>query len=135
MSGAYLATHAAQRRQEKEHKEEEYMTHYRAEGLEEGWEFKIVRSANSAFRNSETLAAVLDLENLGGWELVEKFDDSRLRFRRLATAHRDDAIRPAGYDSYRTRYGMSEGTLAMRIVLIIFALSLGGVAIAIYFGA
>jgi len=128
MSGAHAAIHAAQERR-KQQQEEEEMTHYRKDELEQGWEFKIVRSVSNAFRNPQTLANVLENEAIGGWELVEKFDDGRLRFKRPAASRRKDAMLPAGYDPYRTRYGISEAALALWIVTIIMGLT--GILVAV----
>lgn len=111
------------------------MTRYNREELEGDWEFKILRSATNAFRNPNTLAAALETEAIGGWQLVEKFDDGRLRLKRPASAQRNDATLPAGYDPYRTRYGMGEGSLALVIMAAIFLVIGIGVAVAVFFGA
>ena len=79
--------------------EEEEMTPYRDKDLAEGWEFKIVRGA---FRKPEQLRAVLEEEKQGGWTLVEKFDDSRIRLKRPAGAKRVEGDFAEGYDPYRT---------------------------------
>lgn len=63
---------------------------------------------------------VLEVESLGGWELVEKFDDGRLRLKRPVAARRNDATLPKGYNPYQTRYGMGEGGLALWVMLGIF---------------
>jgi 1,4-alpha-glucan branching enzyme len=51
-----------------------------------------------------------------GWELLEKLDDGRVRFKRPVSARRRDGMLPRGVDPYRTRYGMSEGLLAFWII-------------------
>ena len=61
--------------------EEEEMTPYSAKDLDEGWEFKILRSNFGAFRRPEKLQAFLEEEKRGGWTLVEKFDDQRVRLK------------------------------------------------------
>ena len=119
--GAHAAAHAAAEAKRRRNLEEEVMTGYSAEQLNEGWEFKIVRSATSAFRKPEVLMRVLERESLGGWELVEKFDDGRLRLKRPVAARRNDATLPRGYNAYRTRYGVGEGGLAAWITLGILA--------------
>ncbi len=48
------------------------MTGYTPEELASGSEFKILRSATSAFRRPEFLRQVLDEEKEAGWTLVEK---------------------------------------------------------------
>ena len=68
------------------------MTPYNTQDLAEGWEFKILRSNFREFRNQEKLRAVLDEEKRGGWTLVEKFDDQRIRLKRPAV-NQDDAGR------------------------------------------
>ena len=72
-AGAAAAAAAA----EMQRQEEEEMTPYSAKDLDDGWEFKILRSNFAAFRNQEKLRAVLEEEKRGGWILVEKFDDQR----------------------------------------------------------
>jgi hypothetical protein len=54
--------------------------------------------------------------------LVEKFDDGRLRFKRPTAARSKDQGRSRGYDPYRTRYGMSEGAMAVWFMIGFFAL-------------
>ena len=95
------------------------MTPYRDSDLEKGWEFKIMRSATGAFKNPRVLRATVQQESLGGWDLVEKFDDERLRFRRPMAARNNDVNLPRGYDPYRTRVGISEGALVFYILLAI----------------
>lgn len=86
-----MAVAAAAERRRKRNREEEQMTASRREDLEQGWEFKILRSASGAFRNPQTLASALAEETRGGWELLEKFDNERLRLRRLMAARDQDA--------------------------------------------
>jgi hypothetical protein len=126
---AAIAAHAAREEERKKDEEEEELTTYRKEELEQGWEFKILRSALSEFRNPQVFARAVETERMGGWELVEKFDDERVRFRRPIAARANDAMLPAGYDPYRTRHGMGEGLLAFWVIFAIFgvvALIFGG---------
>ena len=58
-------------------------------------------------------------EARSGWELVEKFDDSRLRFKRPTAARNIPS--PAGIDPYRSTYGMSQGKLNAIILVVLFA--------------
>jgi hypothetical protein len=118
---AHVAIHAAAEAKRKQHEEEEELSTYRKEDLEQGWEYKILRSALSEFGKPEVFARAVETERLGGWELVEKFDDERVRFRRLIAARTKDSMLPAGYDPYRTRHGISEGMLALWVILAIFA--------------
>ncbi|MBN2499402.1 MAG: hypothetical protein JXB38_01465 [Anaerolineales bacterium] len=95
------------------------MTRYNRSELEQDWEFKIVRSATGAFKKSEVLQTVIQQEGMSGWRMVEKFDDSRVRFKRPVEAAKDDFKLPPGIDPYRTSYGVSEGALGATIGLSI----------------
>ncbi len=99
------------------------MTGYTPQELAEAWEFKILRSATSAFKAPAFLRSILDEERRAGWTLVEKFDDGRIRLKRPASARAND---PAlGSDAYRTHVGMSE----TKFGLCIAAGILGGVTL------
>ena len=115
MSGAHVAVHAAQEKKKRQQEEEE-MTRYSDRELTEDFEFKIVRSSTGAFKKRETVEQVMSEEALAGWKMVEKFDDNRLRFKRSASAKRNDYNLPPGIDPYRTSYGMTEFGLAMTIL-------------------
>ncbi|MBN2044713.1 MAG: hypothetical protein JW757_06825 [Anaerolineales bacterium] len=114
MSGAHAAAHAAQEKKKREQEEEE-MTRYTGDELSEDFEFKIVRSATGAFSKREKVEQVISEEAAAGWKFVEKFDDNRMRFKRPASARRNDFSLPPGVDPYRTTYGLSEGGLAFTI--------------------
>lgn len=109
---------AARRHQE----EEEKMTTYNKEDLE-GWEFKIVRSNIGRFRNYKRVQEVCAEEAKAGWELVEKFDDNRIRFKRRIEKRSNDQF--LNIDPYRTTVGFKDGALAGIILLAV------GVAIAV----
>jgi hypothetical protein len=102
--------------------EEERMATYTREELEEDWEFKIVRANSPAFRKSEVLQKLLQEEAVAGWTMVEKFDDSRVRFKRPRSAREQDAYLPEGVDPYRTSYGAAAflyGVLIVGVLLLI----------------
>ena len=101
-SGAAAAAAAALRR--KMEKEEQEMTSYKNEDLE-GWEFKIVRSAAGKFKLPEVVRQLCDEEARAGWEMLEKFDDHRIRFKRLIENRADDVH--LDFDPYRSYYGIS----------------------------
>lgn len=102
--GIISAAHAAQEQRKKELEEEE-MTNYTNSDLEKDWEFKIVRSSSGAFRNPGTFQVLLEEESIAGWELVEKLDDQRVRFKRRRGLRRKDETLPPGLDPYRTQFG------------------------------
>lgn len=118
-AAASAAAVAAARRAEMLRKEEEDMTKYSGEDIE-GWEFKIVRSATEKFKNYDEVKKVCDQEAQAGWEMVEKFDNGRIRFKRKIENRAGDAHRSV--DPYRTNVGMSPGTLAAVIVGVVFGI-------------
>jgi hypothetical protein len=99
------AASAARHRQMLLEKEEEEMTQYTQDDLDHDWEFKIVRSNTDVFRKREVLDRLLEEEARAGWIMLEKLDDSRIRFKRPRRARAQDAYLPPGVDPYRTHYG------------------------------
>jgi hypothetical protein len=118
MNPAIHAAIAAKKRQQEE--EEQRMTQYNAEDLN-GWEFKIVRSAFGRFNNEEVIRRLMEEEARNGWELVEKFDAYRIRFKRRVEKR---ALHSGGgVDPYRTSYGTNQAILPL--VAVVVALALG----------
>jgi hypothetical protein len=114
-AGAAAAAAAAERQRQQE---EEEMTSYSAADLAQDWEFKILRSSTAAFKKPEVLRAILDEEAQAGWMLVEKFDNSRIRLKRPASARALDG--KLEFDAYRTTVGISEARLAFAILGAVF---------------
>ena len=128
MYGSHAAIHAAtEKRRKMEADEEEVMTQYSRDDLEKDWEFKIVRSTFGAFRNPRSLNSLLEDEALAGWEMVEKFDDNRVRFKRPRSARANDGMLPSNYDPYRTQFGAfgPRGTLVAGVIVALVLLLLG----------
>lgn len=116
-----------------EGQEEEAMTEYTHDDLREDWEFKIVRSDSGAFRNPGVLNQLVEEEARAGWVLLEKFDDSRVRFKRSRSARSRDAFLPSDVDPYRTRYGAPVTRQALVVAVVLGGLlALGGVAAFLY---
>ena len=106
MGGAIAATAAAaKKRRQMLQAEEEDMAQYTQDDLNGDWEFKIVRSDTAAFRKREVLDKLIEEEAQAGWVMVEKFDDTRVRFKRPRSARARDPFLPDGVDPYRTQYG------------------------------
>ena len=99
------------------------MTGYRTDELAQDYEFKILRSATGAFRRPERLQQILDEEARCGWTLVEKFDNSRVRLKRPASARERDG--KLGLDPYRTYVGPSPNVIALTIAATIGGVLLG----------
>ena len=104
------------------------MTAYDARDLD-GWEFKILRSTTGKFKDPAALRGFLDEEAQHGWELVEKFDDNRVRLKRRVEARERD--RGAAIDPYRTWVGVSPNQLALLILGIVVGLLLLGILVAV----
>lgn len=81
------------------------------------YEYKFLRSQFGIFKKPEKFRAALAEEARCGWELVEKFDDSRVRLRRPVSCRAQDA--DSGQDPYRTRVGAGEGAMVAWIVLAV----------------
>lgn len=115
--GVSGAAAAARRRREQEEEEEMTLLNTDPSGAVE---YKIIRSATGAFKDPANFRAALDEEARAGWELVEKLDNSRARLRRSTECRNGDA--GLGQDPYRTQVGISEGALAIGIVVGVFLL-------------
>ena len=111
MIGVTAAT--AKHRQTLFTEEEEGMAKYTQDDLSGDWEFKIVRSDSGAFRKPAVLSKLTEEEAQAGWEMLEKFDDSRIRFKRPRSARAKDPYRADGVDPYRTRYGVATTRYAL----------------------
>lgn len=116
-AGAAAAV-AAARKKRRIQEEEERLTSYNKEDLE-GWEFKIVRANTRKFRTTEAVRQLCAEEAKAGWEMIEKFDDYRIRFKRPVSRRNQDSH--AEIDPYRTLIGISEGATAALIVGILLA--------------
>jgi hypothetical protein len=117
-AGAVAASAAAAARMRRERQEEEELTPYTHKDLAEDWEFKILRSVTGKFRDAAWLQTVLDEEARAGWQLVEKFDDARVRLKRPASARARDST--LGFDAYRTSVGISQARYTIVILLLVF---------------
>ena len=114
------ATSAARHRQILLEREEEEMTTYTQDDLSNDWEFKIVRSSTAAFRKPKELNKLIEEEAGAGWIMLEKLDDSRIRFKRPRRARAQDGYLPDGVDPYRTHYG-SPTRYTMTVLLMVGA--------------
>lgn len=104
-------------------REEEEMTHYTTEELENDWEFKIVRSYGmNTFRKPENLRRLIEEEALAGWVMVEKFDDTRVRFKRPMSARKKDYLLEPDIDPYRSIFGMSAERMGILIAVSVILL-------------
>lgn len=131
--GALAAAHAARKRRLREQQdriEEEQMTNYSVDDLENKWEFKIVRSESGAFRRPDVFQQMMQEEASAGWEMVEKLDDRRVRFKRRKEDRRKDVTLPPGTDPYRTQFDRGASrSLVLVVVGLVSVLVLGAGAL------
>ncbi len=123
-AGAAAAAAAARAARLKREQEEEDMTRYSNDDLE-GWEFKIVRANTRRFKDYREVQRVCQDEAKVGWEMVEKFDDSRIRFKRRIEHRANDHLLDG--DPYRTQVGIGQGAIVALVLVIIGVLA--GVAV------
>jgi len=123
-SGGVIAAAAAEERRRALLAEEEMMT-YSQDDLAKDWEFKIVRSDSGAFRNPQVLNRLIEEEAQAGWTMLEKLDDSRIRFKRPHSERAKDAYLPEGVDPYRTHYGVPSARYAVLVGVLVGLLALG----------
>ncbi len=116
--GAAAAAAVAAAYKRKLDEEEERLTPYTKEDLTQGWEYKIVRS-NTAI-SGERFSRLCEEESQNGWELVEKFDNNRIRFKRSIASRANDHM--ASIDPYRTRIGLSEGAFVGVVLGVVLAI-------------
>jgi hypothetical protein len=120
------ASHVAAARIAQQRKEEEEMAKYSSDDLE-GWEFKIVRSGSGKFRNQEAIHKLCQEEARAGWEMLEKFDDYRIRFKRRTSMRGASGYQ--GIDPYRTYIGMNPNYVGP-VVVLVMAIIIAGIVIA-----
>ena len=130
---SHAAIHAAQQAAEKARREEENQTGYSGIDIEK-YEFKILRSSSSAFKKPQKLMQALEEEALSGWDLVEKFDDQRLRLMRKKSKREDDLMLSPGVNPYRTNFGISSDKVGALIAGSIIVVVLLFVLIAVMSG-
>jgi hypothetical protein len=110
--------------------EEEIMTAYKKDDLE-GWEFKIMRSYSGKFKDNKFVQQLCQEEAKAGWEMLEKFDDYRIRFKRRTDNRPNDQF--LKIDPYRTSVGFGINHI-MAVSVGIAALGvLVAVAMAVFF--
>src|SRR5205807_8364276 len=77
--------------------------------------YNIIHSVSRAIKEPAKIRAALYEDARAGWDKVEKLDNYRARLRRSTECRKRDA--GLGQDPYRTQVGISEGALAIGIVV------------------
>jgi len=129
--GPIIAASAAAAEAQRCTEEEERMTNYSTDELHNDWEFKIVRGNSETFRKHAVLTRLVIEEKQAGWVLLEKLDNSRIRFKRLrAMQSHDEQLLSQGIDPYRTQYGGFPMTYQMiAMVGLVFLIMMVGILI------
>jgi hypothetical protein len=127
MSGAAAAAAAAAAKQRAQ-EEEEKLTPYNTGDLN-GYEFKIIRASTRKFKNPEFVRKICAEEAQAGWEMIEKFDDYRIRFKRSTKNRSGDPH--LNIDPYRTSVGATEAHIAAIVVGAVLAAALIGLFVAL----
>lgn len=109
------AAHAKKMREE-----EEKLTNYKSDDMDK-WEFKIVRANTQYFKKAENLRRICDEEARNGWEMVEKFDNYRVRFKRRTD--RRSSSGSSDIDPYRTNIGIAQGSIVFLVLGIVGVLA------------
>jgi hypothetical protein len=119
--GSFVATgagaQAARERQMQLEQEEETLA-YTSDDISGDWEFKIVRSSMAAFRRADVFDKLIEEESRAGWIMLEKLDDSRVRFKRPRSARIKDTYLPPDVDPYRTQYGSDTQRTAVVLTMV-----------------
>jgi len=111
--------------------EEKIMTPYEKDDLE-GWEFKIIKSFTGRFNDNEYVQRLRREEARAGWEMLEKFDDYRIRFKRKTDNRPNDRF--LKFDPYRTNVGFGINQI-LAVILGVAVLSVGlAIIMAIFIG-
>ncbi len=111
--------------------EEEAMTRYTIDELQNDWEFKIVRATDQRFRDPVVLQQLMDDESIAGWQMLEKLDNNRVRFKRRISESRSDYLLPSDVDPYRTQIGRTASDQEKIILVVgaVVAVLLAGIAV------
>jgi hypothetical protein len=117
-NGAAGASAAAAEEKRRQDQEEEEMTMYSPEEMNK-YEFKIVRANYGVFGKPAEFNKLIQGEARAGWEMVEKFDNQRVRFKRPINARERDGQLPPDVDPYRTQYGMAPWLFALLLVAVV----------------
>lgn len=86
-------------------------------------EYKIVQSTTPLFKSREKLEAVLAEEAKAGWQLVEKYDNYKLRLQRDISHREKDGER--SFDAYRTQVGVHNAITYTIATVVTLAVVLG----------
>ncbi|MDP1930572.1 MAG: hypothetical protein Q8L60_03840 [Gammaproteobacteria bacterium] len=68
-------------------------------------EYKVVQSTTPLFATSKKIEEIMAEESKAGWQLVEKFDNYKMRLQRDISHRAND--KNLGFDAYRSQVGVN----------------------------
>ncbi len=90
-------------------------------------EYKVVQSTTPLFAKRQNIEAIMAEEARAGWQLVEKFDNYKLRLQRDISHRANDKDLP--FDAYRSQVGVSNvityglaAAITLGVVYLIFVI-------------
>jgi len=90
-------------------------------------EYKIVQSTTPLFAKLQNIDAIMAEESKAGWQLVEKYDNYKLRLQRNISHRANDKTLP--FDAYRSQVGVNNlityglaAVATLGVVYIIFVI-------------
>ena len=90
-------------------------------------EYKVVQSTTPLFATSKKIDEVMTEEAQAGWQLVEKYDNYKMRLQRDISHRAND--KNLGFDAYRSQMGVNNAivygittVVTLGVVYLIFVL-------------
>jgi len=90
-------------------------------------EYKVVQSTTPLFAKLQNIEAIMAEEAKAGWQLVEKYDNYKLRLQRNISHRAND--KALAFDAYRSQVGVSNvltyglaAVLTLGVVYLIFVM-------------
>jgi hypothetical protein len=75
---------------------------------------------------------LIEEESQAGWEMIEKFDENRVRFKRPRSARVNDVNLPSYIDPYRTQYGFGRQNLIAVGIVVMLGLMVAGLVVFLF---
>ena len=87
-------------------------------------EYKVLTSQTPAFAKQEYIAKIMEQETRAGWQLLEKYDNYKLRLQRDISHREND--KNLDFDAYNTSVGVSSivtyGVSAAAVIIVVLVI-------------
>ncbi|MDP2139922.1 MAG: hypothetical protein Q8L20_03840 [Gammaproteobacteria bacterium] len=87
-------------------------------------EYKVVQSTTPLFATSKKIEEIMAEESKAGWQLVEKFDNYKMRLQRDISHRAND--KNLGFDAYRSQVGVNNiivyGITTLLTLAVVYAI-------------